>query len=104
MFFKNRVFSRIAVIPFQEIKEEENLETCISLDEKLKTITKDLAGSVGVFLELGQEFDAMHQDPMFKIIASRVKGNKLDVRAQFNYALLLYSTGKVSREKFNPYV
>jgi hypothetical protein len=89
------VFSRIAVIPFKEINEEQNLETCMLLDEKLKTITTHLAKSVGVFLELAPQFDVMHRDPMFTQISSEVKKNKLDVRAQFNYALLLYSTGKV---------
>ncbi|CAB4028254.1 Hypothetical predicted protein [Paramuricea clavata] len=90
-----RVFSRIAVIPFKEINEEQNLETCMFLDEKLKTITTHLAKSVGVFLELAPQFDVMHRDQMFIQISSQVKKNKLDVRAQFNYALLLYSTGKM---------
>ncbi|CAB4000731.1 Hypothetical predicted protein [Paramuricea clavata] len=65
------------------------------LDEKLKTITTHLAKSVGVFLELAPQFDVMHRDQMFIQISSQVKKNKLDVRAQFNYALLLYSTGKM---------
>ncbi|CAB3983540.1 Hypothetical predicted protein [Paramuricea clavata] len=94
-----RVFSQIAVIPFKEINEEQNLETCMFLDEKLKTITTHLAKSVGVFLELAPQFDVMHQDQMFIQILSEVKKNKLDVRAQFNYSLLLYSTGKPSSSR-----
>ena len=94
-FVFNRVFSRIAVIPFTEIDQDQSLENCILIDEELKRITGDLLKSVGVFLELASEFDVMYKDPLFRNITSQVKGNKLDVRSQFNYALLLYSTGKV---------
>ena len=82
-FHKIRVFSRIAVIPFKEINEEQNLETCMFLDEKLKTITTHLAKSVGVLLELAPQFDVMHRVQIFTQISSQVKKNKLDARAEF---------------------
>jgi hypothetical protein len=48
------------------------------------------------FLELAPQFGVMHRDQMFtQILSQEVKRNKLDVCAQFNYALLLYSTEKV---------
>jgi hypothetical protein len=68
-FHKIRVFSRIAAIPFKEINEEQNLETCMFLDDKLKTITTNLAKNVRVFLELAPQFDAMHRDQMFTQIS-----------------------------------
>jgi hypothetical protein len=39
------------------------------LDDKLKTITTNLAKNVRVFLELAPQFDAMHRDQMFTQIS-----------------------------------
>jgi len=52
--------------------------------------------SIGTILELGIAFASMHSYPLFEEVFEM--SNQLsdqDMRAQFNYSLLLFSTGKV---------
>lgn len=44
---------------------------------------------------MSDEFEAMRQDVLFKEICILVGQAGLDMRSQLNYALLLFSTGKV---------
>ena len=50
----------------------------------------------GVILELSTAFKMMQSDSVFsEILAMSNELSDLDIRAQFNYSLLLFSTGKV---------
>lgn len=52
--------------------------------------------SIGTVLELSCDFKAMRDDPIFqKVMGMCDEMQELDMRAQFNYSLLLFSTGKV---------
>ena len=105
LLLKYRVFSRIALIPFKEVDKEQNLETHLLFDEKRTDATTNLAKNIGVFRELAAEFEDMIRDSMFKTIATQMMGSGLDVHAQFNYVLLLFSTGVVSwSDKLNTHL
>lgn len=63
--------------------------------------------SIGTVLELACDFKSMSDDHIFQeVMAMNDEMQDLDMRAQFNYSLLLFSTGKVSSQllfftKFN---
>ena len=93
----NRTFSRVVVIPFGKLQQQKGaVANSIELQGKLKDILPKLMKSIGVIIELHQDFATFQQDNVFKDVASvleEVQG--LDIRAKCNYTLLLYSTFKV---------
>ena len=54
--------------------------------------------SLGTLLELEEDFKNMREDVLFQEISPLLEKSQLDMRTQLNYALLLFSTGKVQKE------
>lgn len=94
-----RVFSRIAVVPFNRIDVDQSLENSLNLRPFLETAVR----SIGIILKLGDAFTTMRTDPVFQeVLAMSESFDGLDLRAKFNYVLLMFSTGKVcSRSPVN---
>ena len=93
-FLLYRVFSRIAVIPFNRVDPKQFGEVHDIRNET--PCRKRAIESIGTILDLGIVFASMHSDPLFEEVFEM--SNQLsdqDMRAQFNYSLLLFSTGKV---------
>ena len=89
------MFSRIAVIPFQQINKSQTLESCLDLKASLQPLLRKAVLSLGILVEMSDEFEAMRQDVLFKEICILIGQAGLDMWSQLNYALLLFSTGKV---------
>ena len=64
--------------------------------KELNPLVERAIASIGVILELSTAFKSMHSDSIFdEILAMSNELSDLDIRAQFNYSMLLFSTGKV---------
>ena len=88
-----RVFTRIAVVPFERISEVQTLKKSLELKAALQPVLRRAVLSVG---KLRDDFREMKEDPLFLSEISPVLGcSALDMRTHLNYALLLYSVGKV---------
>ena len=96
VFWVPRVFSRIAVVPFNRIDKEQSLENSLNLQMELKPLLETVVRSIGIILRLGDSFATMRTDPMFReVLAIMDSLSGIDLRAKFNYVLLTFSTGKV---------
>lgn len=95
LFFFDRIFSRIATIPFNKISGFQTLQGSLMLKASLQPLVSKAVLSVGTLLELKENFKHMQNDDLFKEVCTIVQEGKLDMRSQLNYALLLFSTGKV---------
>lgn len=94
--FLYRVYSRIAVIPFNRVSPKQDLGKSMAFQTELKPLLERAIESIGVILELSKTFKTMQSDSIFdEILAMSNELSDLDMRAQFNYSLLLFSTGKV---------
>ena len=63
---------------------------------ELKPLLERAIENIGVILELSTTFKTMQNNSIFyEILAMSNELSDLDMRAQFNYSLLLFSTGKV---------
>lgn len=94
--FLYRVYSRIAVIPFNRVSPKQDLGKSMAFQTELKPLLERAIESIGVILELSTTFKTMQSDSIFdEILAMSNELSDLDMRAQFNYSLLLFSTGKV---------
>ncbi|KAL9977119.1 hypothetical protein ACROYT_G014492 [Oculina patagonica] len=91
----NRVFSRIAVISFKKVNNRQTLEGCLNLRADVTPVPEKTVLSVGTMIELRSSFAAMRGDGLFKEICSLMSDSYLDTRSQMNYALFLYSMGKL---------
>ena len=68
----------------------------MAFQSELKPLLERAIESIGVLLELSTTFKKMQEDSIFEeILAMSNELSDLDMRAQFNYSLLLFSTGKV---------
>ena len=90
-----RVFSRIATIPFEKITGIQTLQGSLQLKATLQPLLNKAVLSVGTLIELREDFRNMQEDPLFKEICPILEKSGLDMRSQLNYALLLFSVGKV---------
>lgn len=90
-----RVFSRITTIPFQRIGEFQTLQGSLKLKAALQDVLNKAVCSIGTIIELKDSFKNMKEDPLFVEICPLLEKSNLDMRSQLNYALLLFSTGKV---------
>lgn len=96
----SRVFSRTAAIPFERISGVQKLEGSLALEASLQPLLNKAVLSVGTLIELREDFEKMCNDALFQEICSILEKSQLDLRSQMNYALLLFSTGKVSTGNF----
>lgn len=85
----------MAVIPFASQKDEMSLSRRLELEELLFQAKLEAQKSVGVILELKNDYDNIHKDLLFKTVDVMLSKFDIDSRTKMNYALLLYSTGKV---------
>ena len=62
----------------------------------MKPLLERAIEGIGTILELSIAFQSMQSDPLFEeVLEISNQLSELDMRAQFNYSLLLFSTGKV---------
>ncbi len=95
-FLLHRVFSRIAVIPFNRVALKQDLGKSMTFQSEIKPLIERAIDSIGVILELSADFVSMQSDNLFQeVLDMSDELSDLDMRAQFNYSLLLFSTGKV---------
>jgi len=92
------VFSRIATIPFQRISQFQTLQGSLQLRASLQPALRKAILRVGTLIELQDDFKSMREDVLFQEIKPLLEKSQLDMRTQLNYALLLFSTGKVWKE------
>ncbi|XP_028417637.1 uncharacterized protein LOC114542085 [Dendronephthya gigantea] len=94
-----RTFSRTAVIPFSELKRgRQSLAISLGFKNRMKNILKNLIKSIGILVELHDDFKTIHQDDsLFNEVIDTIGETEIDIdmRAQCNYALLLYTTIKI---------
>jgi hypothetical protein len=94
-----RTFSRVVIIPFNKLpKRKGSVMISMDIQASLKEALPSLLKSVGVVIELHKEFENFRNDKLFGEAAEMVENAhelEMDVRAQCNYSLLLYSTFKV---------
>lgn len=95
-----RVFSRIAIIPFNPISKVQTLESCLDLKAKLHPLLEKAVLSIGTMVELRSAFEGMREDDIFKDICSLMNNTQLDMRSQLNYELILFATRKVLLSKY----
>ena len=95
-FFNFTVFTRITTIPFERISGVQTLQGSLELKASLQPLLSKAVLSIGTLIELRESFRQMRQDPLFERICHILERSELDMRSQLNYALLLFSTGKVS--------
>lgn len=63
---------------------------------EIKPLIESAIQSIGTILELSTAFATMQSDTIFEeVLALSNDLSDLDMRAQFNYSMLLFSTGKV---------
>lgn len=68
----------------------------MAFQTELKPLLERVIENIGVILELSTTFKTMQNNSIFyEILAMSNELSDLDMRAQFNYSLLLFSTGKV---------
>ena len=68
----------------------------MAFQTELKPLLERAIESIGVKLELSTTFKAMQSNSIFdEILAIRKELSDLDMRAQINYSMLLFSIGKV---------
>lgn len=92
----SRVFTRIAVVPFERISEVQTLKKSLELKAALQPVLRRAVLSVGKLIELRDDFREMKEDPLFlSEISPVLECSALDMRTQLNFALLLYSVGKI---------
>ena len=86
------------MIPFNKVSKKQTLQKCLELQSRVKKVLQSDIKSAGVVLELGASFTNMENDGLFSEILEAVQEDEdgLDMRTQYNYALVLFSTGKVS--------
>ena len=94
------MFSRITTIPFQRIGEFQTLQGSLKLKAALQDVLNKAVCSIGTIIELKDSFKNMKEDPLFVEICPLLEKSDLDMRSQLNYALLLFSTGKVVKDKW----
>ena len=99
VFSKIRTFSRVVLIPFNKLpKRKDAVMISMEIQATLKEALPNLLKSVGVVIELHEEFKSFRKDKLFYEAAETVETVQElegDIRAQCNYSLLLYSTLKV---------
>ena len=68
----------------------------MAFQSELKPLLDRAIESIGVLLELSTTFKKMQDNSIFEeILSMSDELSDLDMRAQFNYSSLLFSTGKV---------
>ena len=88
-----RVFSRIAVIPLNRVATKQSLGKSMTFQSEMKPLLERAIESIGTILELGIAFASMQSDPLFEeVLEMSDQLSDLDMRAQFNYSLSLFST------------
>ena len=61
-----RVFSSIAVVPFNRTELEQSLENSSNLQIEFQPLLKTAVRSIGIILKLGDAFATMRTDPVFQ--------------------------------------
>ena len=73
----------------------------MTFQSKMKPLLERAIESIGAILELGIIFASMQSDLSFEeVLEMSNQLSDLDMRAQFNYSLLLFSTGKVCSHQY----
>ena len=78
----------------------QTLEGRCALKASLQPLLSRAVLSVGTLIELREDFGKMRNDALLQEICCILEKNQLSIRSELNYALLLFSTGKVSTGNF----
>lgn len=89
------------VIPFKKDSKESSLAGRLKNEELLTRAKKVASRSIGVLLNLKDDFVGIYNDALFLEIDELLKDIPLDPRSKMNYALVLFSTGKVIKVRSN---
>ena len=82
-------------IPFQKRERKQSISERLEGRKKFETLLKSAPKSLGAIIRLHEAYESMTESPLFKVIEEEIQALELDVRTQSNFAVLLYSTGKV---------
>ena len=82
----------------------QTLEGSLALKASLQALLNKAILSIGTLVELKEDFKNMRNDALFQEICPILEKSQLDMRSQLNYALLLFSTGKVSIGNFAKFI
>ena len=96
-----RVFTRVAVIPFEFIETAQSLQNSITMQREMKSVLTNAVRSVGKVFELCNSFDDMLEDELFQEILKINAISELDMRSSKNFSMLLYATGKVTYSSYS---
>lgn len=94
VIFSTRIFSRVLVIPFEEITLGDTLVERMKLKQSLEAKMEESINSCGVFLKLQNIFDGLIEDEVSKDIEEIIP-KEMDSRSQENYFLLICTVCKV---------
>ena len=83
-------------IPFQKREGKQTISQRMEGRRKFEELLKLAPKGVGVLVKLHQTFAKMTESPLLKNIEEETEGLDLDVCSQSNFAVLLFSTGKVT--------
>jgi hypothetical protein len=98
IFLSFSIFSRFVVIPYTKLQTKEgSLKKSLALQAAMKEVMAQVIRSVGVILQLRDDFTGRQEDELFNEVVHFTEELTIDLqpRDQTNYALLLYSTIKV---------
>ena len=98
IFLSFSIFSRFVVIPYKKLQTKEgSLKKSLALQAAMKEVMAQVIRSVGVILQLRDDFTGRQEDELFNEVVHFTEELTIDLqpRDQTNYALLLYSTIKV---------
>ena len=82
-------------IPFNRRKGKQSISERLEGRRKCEKLLQSAPKSVNVIIKLHEAFESMSRSPLFKTIEEEIQALDLDVSMQSNFAVLLYSTGKV---------
>ena len=84
-------------IPFERRVSKQSLKDRINSKSEFEDLLKKVQRSLPVIIKLHEDFIKMTEDPLFDDIQTLTNSFDLDVRSEMNFAILLFSTGKVCK-------
>lgn len=82
-------------IPFQKREGKQSISERLEGRKRFEALLQSAPKSLGVITRLHEAYENMTDSPLLKAIEEEIQALELDVRTQSNFAVLLYSTGKV---------
>lgn len=90
-FYHFRVFSRIATIPFEKISGVQTLQQSLDLKASLQPLLGKAVLSIGILLQLREDFRHMREDSLFEVSSVNIGRLKMAPISNCNVWLPLFS-------------